>query len=181
MGVKTIVREYVASFTVALVLASFIIAFIMQSFLVQGSSMEPTLHHGERLMVDKVTYRFREPKRGEIVVFRYPSDTRRKFIKRVIGLPGDLVEVRKHLVYVNGVPLNEPYIKGPTYRDFGPVIVPEDTYFVLGDNRNNSDDSRFPDVGPVPRRLILGRALFLYWPLTRISPIVTPEQLQVDF
>lgn len=180
MGGKTVVREYVESFAIALVLASFIMVFITQSYLVQGSSMEPTLYNGERLMVDKVTYRFREPKRGEIIVFRYPSDPRRRFIKRVIGLPGDQVEVRKHLVYVNGVPLDEPYIKGPTYRDFGPMIVPEGTYFVLGDNRNNSDDSRFPDVGPVPRKLIVGRALLLYWPITRFSLVATPEQLQVD-
>jgi signal peptidase I len=180
VSVKTVVREYVESFVIALALASFIIIFIMQSFYVQGLSMEPTLHHGERLMVDKLTYRYREPKRGEIVVFRYPSDTRRKYIKRVIGLPGDQVEVRKHLVYVNGIPLSEPYINGPTYRDYGPIIIPEGTYFVLGDNRNNSDDSRFSDVGPVPRKLLIGRALFLYWPLTRIAPIVIPEQLQVD-
>ena len=87
-GLKSEIREYVEALVIAVVLALFIITFIAQSFLVQGSSMVPTLHDGERLLVDKLTWRFREPKRGEIVVFRYPSDPRRKFIKRIIGVPG---------------------------------------------------------------------------------------------
>ena len=118
-----------------------------QSYLVQGASMLPTLREGERVLVDKLTYKLREPARGEVVVFRYPADMRRKFIKRVIGVPGDVVEVRDWLVYVNGEPLHEEYILGPTYDEFGPVEVPEDTVFVLGDNRNHSEDSRHASVG----------------------------------
>lgn len=171
------IREYVESFAVAIVLALFVIFFVAQSFLVQGVSMEPTLHDGERLLVDKVTYRLREPKRGEIVVFGYPKEPRRKFIKRIVGLPGDIVEIRDRTLYVNGEPVEEAYIRGPMYQPFGPVRVPEGTYFVLGDNRNNSEDSRFPDVGPIPRRYIVGRALFVYWPIGKAGLIRIPESI----
>ena len=171
---KSIIREYVEAIVVAVPLAGFIIVFVAQSFLVQGGSMEPSLHHGDRLLVDKLTYRFRDPQRGEIIVFQYPADPSRKFIKRVIGLPGDIVHIRGGLVFVNGRPLREDYILGPTYGDFPPVRIPEGHYFVLGDNRNNSDDSRFADVGPVPRRLVVGRAVFAYWPLSRAGRIERP-------
>lgn len=173
---KSVLREYVEAIVVAVLLAGFIIAFIAQSFLVQGASMEPSLTHGERLLVDKVTYRFREPERGEIVVFRYPADRSRKFIKRVIGRPGDVIYIRGGRVFLNGTPLREDYILGPTYGDFPPMRVPPDHYFVLGDNRNNSDDSRFSDVGPVPRQLLVGRAIFVYWPLSEAG-IVTPPSI----
>jgi signal peptidase I len=179
-GVKSELREYIEAFGIAIVLALFIITFIAQSFLVQGASMEPSLHNGQRLLVDKIAYRVRAPQRGEIVVFRYPSDPRRRFIKRVMGLPGDQIEVRRHKLYINGNALEETYINGPTYGDFGPIIVPEDTVFVLGDNRNNSDDSRFSDVGAVPRKLVVGRALFIYWPPTRIAMVKIPQELQTD-
>ena len=171
------IREYVESFAVAIVLALFIIFFVAQSFLVQGVSMEPTLHDGERLLVDKVTYRLREPMRGEIVVFGYPKEPRRKFIKRVVGLPGDIVEIRNRTLYINGEPVEEEYIRGPMYQPFGPVQVPEGTYFVLGDNRNNSEDSRFPDVGPIPREYIVGRALLVYWPIREAGLIRVPEAI----
>lgn len=174
---KSELREYVEAFGIAIVLALFIITFIAQSFLVQGASMEPSLHNGERLLVDKLTYRIRPPKRGEVIVFKYPSDPRRKFIKRIMGLPGDQIEVRNHQLYVNGSALEEEYINGPTYGDFGPIVVPEGSYFVMGDNRNNSDDSRFADVGPVPRKLVVGRALFMYWPIPRLGVVKIPAIL----
>lgn len=139
--------------------------------------MEPSLHDGERLLVDKVTYRFREPRRGEIVVFGYPKDPRRKFIKRIIGLPGDVVEIRNRQLYINGTPIQEEYIRGPMYQPFGPFTVPEGTVWVLGDNRNNSEDSRFADVGAVPMERIVGRALLIYWPLTEGGIIGVPEPL----
>ena len=97
-----------------------------------------------------------------------------------MGLPGDQIEVRRHKLYINGVAVEESYINGPTYGDFGPFIVPENTVFVLGDNRNNSDDSRFSDVGAVPLELIVGRALFVYWPPSRISVIRIPEELRTE-
>lgn len=179
---KSEVREYIEAFVIAVVLALFIITFIAQSFLVQGSSMEPSLHHGQRLMVDKVTYRFSQPRVGDVVVFRYPTDTRRKFIKRVIGLPGDEIHIKDGYLFLNGKRLLEDYIHGPTYgaytRDYGPVTVPAASYFVLGDNRRNSDDSRYPDVGFVPVSLVVGRAIVVYWPLTEVGILQVPETLQ---
>ncbi|NLA57291.1 MAG: signal peptidase I [Firmicutes bacterium] len=172
---KSALREYLEAFVIAVVLALFIITFIAQSFIVQGRSMEPTLFDGERLLVDKLTYRFRPPRAGEIVVFRYPADPSRKFIKRIIGVPGDEIMIRDTVVYVNGKPLKEDYITAPTYGDWGPRKVPRNSYFVLGDNRNNSDDSRFPDVGFVGRELIMGRAVARYWPLPAIGIIGIPE------
>jgi signal peptidase I len=141
----------------------------MQSFLVEGSSMYPTLNDRERLFVNKLVYRFREPRRGEIVVFRYPANPRKNFIKRVIGIPGDTVSIRGGQVFVNGVPLDEPYINEPMYGTYSGVVVPEDTVFVLGDNRNNSQDSRDRSVGFVPYMNIVGEAFVRYWPLARIS------------
>lgn len=176
--VKSEIREYLEALVIAVVLALFIITFIAQSFLVQGSSMVPTLHDGERLLVDKLTWRFRQPRRGEIVVFKYPSDPSRKFIKRIIGIPGDTILLKEGKVYVNGKLLEESYVNGPTfgafYRDWGPIEVKEGHYFVLGDNRTNSDDSRYEDVGLVARNLLVGRALLRYWPVSRVSIVQIP-------
>lgn len=176
--VKSEIREYVESFAVAIILALLIMAFVGQSYVVQGDSMLPSLHHGERLLVDKLTYRFRPPARGEIIVFAYPRDHRRKFIKRIVGIPGDRIEIRDRTLFVNGLPVDEDYIQGPMYQPFGPVIVPEGTVFVLGDNRNNSEDSRFRDVGPVPRSNIVGRAVAAYWPLSDLGLVRVPEALE---
>lgn len=162
---KSIVREYVEAFIIAVVLAAFIITFIAQSFLVDGRSMEPTLHDGQRLMVNKFIYRFAKPKYGDIVVFKYPSNPAKKFIKRVIAVPGDTVEIRDYVVYVNDMPLKEDYILDVTRGRYAPQIVPEGSIFVLGDNRNNSDDSRYSDVGFVPYNYVVGKAFLIYWPL----------------
>jgi signal peptidase I len=175
LSTKSFFREFGESILIALVIAGFIIIFIAQIFVVEGGSMEPTLHDGQRLLVDKLTYRFREPRRGEIVVFRYPADPKRNFIKRVMGLPGDEIEIKNWTVYVNDVPISEEYINGPTYNDFGPVVVPEDSYFVLGDNRNRSQDSRYSDVGFVPKSNILGKALFVIWPINEMDILKLPE------
>jgi len=166
----------VEAFVIAVILALLIITFIAQSFLVQGQSMEPSLHDGQRLLVDKISYRFREPRRGEIIVFKYPSNPRRKFIKRVIGVGGDTVRIAEQVVCVNGDPLEDgAFTNGPTYGSFREAKVPPEHFFVLGDNRNNSDDSRFKDVGFVPREYVVGRALFIYWPLTQVGVIEIPE------
>jgi len=116
--------------------------------------MRPTLQSGERLVVNKFIYRTRNPEKGEIVVFKYPSDPSRDFIKRVIAVPGDSIEIKNHDVYVNDVLLSEPYILEPTLSEYPKAVVPEGTVFVMGDNRNNSEDSRFADVGFVPYDLI---------------------------
>lgn len=169
------ILEYVQAFAIAIVLAAFIITFIAQSFVVEGSSMEPNLHNRERLLVNKLVYRFREPQRGDVVVFRYPANPKRKFIKRVIGVAGDIVEVRDGHVILNGEVLEENYTMDLTFGTFGPEVVPAGHYFVLGDNRNNSDDSRFPDVGFVPRRNIVGKAFVAWWPPGEIGLVRTPK------
>lgn len=171
---KSVFQEYVEAIVMAVVLAAFIMTFIARSFSVEGQSMEPTLHNGERLLVDEVTYRFRPPARGEIVVLRFPADPRMRFIKRVIGVPGDSIQIQNGRVILNGRPLEEPYIAEAVRGEFGPYVVPPGTVFVLGDNRNHSEDSRFPPVGYVARRLIIGRAILRYWPLTRIGIVRRP-------
>lgn len=172
---KGILQEYLECVAIALVLAFFIITFVVQSFVVDGSSMEPTLHHGQRLLVNKFIYYFTPPKRGDIVVFRYPANPREDFIKRVIAVGGDSVEIRDGKVIVNGEVLEEPYILEPTYGRFGLVRVPPNSFFVLGDNRNNSKDSRYPDVGFLSRREIIGKASLIYWPPQDFGLIDSPR------
>lgn len=164
-------RDYLTTVIGAVVLAVLVMVFVARAFTVDGPSMLPTLHTGERLLVDKITYHMRTPVRGDVVVFRFPADQSQYFIKRVIGEPGDLVFITQGKVYVNSEPLTELYTAAPALGDFGPYLVPPDSYFVLGDNRNNSEDSRSSRVGFVPRRLIIGRALWRYWPLTRIGAL----------
>lgn len=170
-------REYVESLLIAVALAVFIILFVAQSFRVEGESMVPSLYDGERLLVDKVTYRFRPPQRGEIIVFPFPADPSRRFIKRVVGIPGDIIEIRDRTLWVNGKAITEDYIRGPMYQSYGPIRVPEGTVFVLGDNRNVSEDSRFREVGPVAQDKIVGRALLIYWPPGEIGLVKAPEAL----
>mgnify|MGYP000900391674 FL=1 len=148
---------------IEVIAAAFIIALLIRGFIfepisVNGESMVPTLQNGEDLIVLKYPYRFRTPKFGEIIVFKYPSDPRYHYIKRVIGLPGDSIEIKDGEVYVNGKQLKEPYINEKTLMDFKLDKVPENTVFVMGDNRNWSRDSRFSDVGPVPYKNIIGKA-----------------------
>jgi signal peptidase I len=165
------VREYVETMAGALLLAVFVMVFIARAFTVDGPSMLPTLHSGERLLVDKVTYRFRPPQRGDVIVFRFPGDPRQYFIKRVIGLPGETIHIKDGVVLVNGRVLQEEYTASPILGQYGPYLVPSNHYFVLGDNRNNSEDSRSERVGFVDRRLVVGRALWRYWPLTRLGAL----------
>ena len=166
--------EFVEALGLAALVAVLVVGFVAQAFRVQGHSMEPTLRDGERLLVDKLTYRFREPRRGEVVVFRVPGDPSRRFIKRLIGLPGDVVEFRDGRVLLNGQVLDEPYASGPTRGPQVPEVVPPGRYFVLGDNRANSEDSRFQEVGFVPRRYLVGRAVWVFWPPNRAGPVHAP-------
>jgi signal peptidase I len=134
-------------------------------FIVQGPSMQPTFYTGQFLIVSRVNYLLGNPQRGDIVVFHYPGNPDEDYIKRVIGLPGDLVEIREQHVYVNGVQLNEPYINEDCTQDMCSSNTWElgpDEYFVMGDNRNHSSDSR--RFGPVNRRYIVGEVLIRYWP-----------------
>lgn len=172
---KSQLRELFETIVSAVLIAAFIMIFIARAYTVNGDSMLPTLHHGERLLVDKISYRFLEPARGEIIVFKNPSNPSEQFVKRVIGLPGDKVAIIQGVVYVNDQPIEENYTLAPARIGFSPQVVPEGTYFVLGDNRNNSEDSRFSRVGFLPREMIIGRAIWRYWPLNSISIMRRPE------
>lgn len=128
---------------------------------VEGSSMEPSLHDGEFVVVNRLAYRWNQPTRGDIIVFNFPLDPQRRFIKRIIGLPGDTVSAHSNHIYVNGIPLSEPYIAAPVLYT-GQWVVGQHEVFVLGDNRNNSSDSQ--NWGPLPEDEIIGRAELVYWP-----------------
>jgi signal peptidase I len=188
-GASSFLRELPVLLVVALVLAFLLRTFVVQVFYIPSSSMEPTLSVNDRMIVEKITYRFREPVRGEIVVFEGESlvdgavdDTTgerlvrivgqflgvvpasaRDFVKRVIGLPGDEILIRDGVVSVNGVPLDEPYVVFDDPSDFGPVTVPDGSLFFLGDNRPNSSDSR-RGLGFVPEDKVVGRSYAIIWP-----------------
>ncbi len=173
---KTQIREFFESIVIAGILAFFIITFVVQSFVVEGHSMDPSLHDGERLFVNKFIYRFQEPHRGDVIVFAPKGEPRTKYIKRVIGLPGDIVIVDKSGVYINGMILDEDYIYEKAAYGLGRYEVPEDHVFVMGDNRNHSTDSRSPSqVGFVTYKSISGKAFWIYWPLNRIRILKSPE------
>lgn len=140
---------------------------MVQAFWIPSGSMIPTLMPGDRVLVAKFWYRFTEPKRGQIVVFRYPLDPTRDFVKRLIALPGETVEIKNGVVYINGEVLEEPYVKNRDFLSMEKTTVPRGQYFMMGDNRPNSQDSRF--WGFVPRNYLLGPAFLRYWPLSRIG------------
>lgn len=182
--------------TVALTLLIFFaMRMVVQNFKVEGTSMEPTLHHNQFLIISKVTYAradgtplerfvrgnghtltaplfvFGPPARGDIVVFKFPGQPDKDFIKRIIGVPGDSVEIRGGRVYLNGAMLEEPYIRGGARYDSPPKVVPEGNYFVLGDNRPNSSDSHV--WGFVPSANLIGKAWFAYWPPGDWGPLAS--------
>jgi len=147
----------------AIVIAVLINLFLAQATRVYGSSMEPNLHTDQRLVVEKVSYRLHGPRRGDVVVLRLPERGPELLIKRIIGLPGETIEVRDGIVYINEQPLEEPYMVRSANGYYGPTIVPEGNVFVMGDNRGASNDSRV--FGPVPLERVVGRAWVSYWPL----------------
>jgi signal peptidase I len=139
----------------------FLINAVSARIKIDGSSMEPNLHHGEFVIVSKLNYRFGKPERGDVVVFDFPRNITQEYIKRVIGLPGEQIEIKDGKVFINGVQLSEPYLKMEPHYE-GDWVVAEDALFVLGDNRNNSSDSH--TWGLVPMNNIIGEALLVYWP-----------------
>jgi signal peptidase I len=154
---------------VSVLIAFFIILFVYQPVKVEGGSMEPGLEDQEHIFINKLVYRFESIERGDIVVFRYPRDTRKSFIKRVIGLPGDRIRISYGHVYVNNELLPEPYVPSD-YLDacsYPETIVPPNAYFMLGDHRSMSNDSR--EFGPVMRGYIYGKAVFGYWPMEKMG------------
>jgi len=167
--VKNAIKEFLQSLVIAGILAFFIITFVAQSFVVDGRSMANTLQDGERLFVNKFIYRFQSPERGDIIVFSPKGAPGQKYIKRVIGLPGDTVYIKDGVTYVNGEAIEEKYLPEKMIGDFGPYEVPTERVFVLGDNRNHSADSRFFSiVGFVEYDAISGKAFWVYWPLTEM-------------
>ena len=183
MKKKSVIREYIEAFAVAIVLALIIRTFVVQAFKIPSGSMEPTLLVGDHILVNKFIYGehipftdtkildFRDPKRGEIIVFVYPKDESKDFIKRVIGVEGDTIEIKDKKLFINGQSFDDSYgyfkdnavIPGHVQpRDnFGPVTVPEDSLFVMGDNRDRSADSRF--WGFVRLNQVKGKAFLIYW------------------
>ena len=165
---KSILKE-VGSWLMTILIAV-VIAFLLNSFIivnaqVTSGSMETTIMTGERVLGLRVTYWFNSPKRGDIVFFRNPNNEKEIFVKRVVGLPGETVEVKQGVTYIDGTPLDEPYLaEEANPLDFGPYEVPENSYFMMGDNRNHSNDARFWDHKYVSRNKILGKAYMIYYP-----------------
>lgn len=183
---KSVVREYTESLIIAVVLALFVRTFVFQAFKIPTGSMEPNLLIGDHLIVNKMIFApsatpveramlpTREVRRGDVVVFKYPEEPERDFIKRVIGLPGDRLELRSKVLYINDQPLQEDYAhyaspatadafgaSGDLRESYGPVTVPQGQYFMMGDNRDNSEDSRY--WGFLPASYVKGNALFIYF------------------
>ncbi|HET7263925.1 MAG TPA: signal peptidase I [bacterium] len=166
--VRTSIVETLDACIFAAVLSLVIITFVVQAFYIPSGSMEPTLMINDRILVAKFLYRFEPIQRGDVIVFRYPLNPQRDFVKRVMGLPGDRAQLKEGVVYISGQRISEKgYTIKPDFGNYGPVAVPQGEYFVLGDNRNNSEDSRF--FGYVPRANIIGKAIFIYWPPQRIG------------
>lgn len=162
-------RVWMRDLVFSIVVSFFIILFIYQPVKVEGGSMEPGLEDQERIVINKLVYRFESIERGDIVVFHYPRDTRKSFIKRVIGLPGDHVHISFGHVFVNGHRLSEAYVPSDYLdaKSYSEIIVPNNAYFVLGDHRSASNDSR--EFGPVMRSYIYGKAVFGYWPMEKLG------------
>ncbi len=169
------IRVWTRDLLIAIGLALVIIVFLYQPVKVEGTSMAPLLSDQERIFINKFVYRFEPIVRGDVVVFWYPLDKSKSFIKRVVGLPGEIVEIRHGSVYINSQQIAEPYVP-PQYADvsdYGPTKVPRGSYFVMGDHRISSNDSRV--FGPVPSQFIYGRAVFAYWPVDHFGSLSTTE------
>ena len=164
------VWEFAKTLIIAFVLAQLIMVSVAQAFQVEQYSMEPTLLPHDRVLVDKILYRLRQPRRGDVIVLKYPLNPQRNYIKRIVALPGDTLEVRDGRLVVNGKRIVELYVNGEPQGNYGPLTVPADSVFVMGDNRNNSEDSRA--FGALKKTLIVGQALLIYWPPQRLKILV---------
>lgn len=196
MKKKSVVREYIEAIVIAVVLALFIRTFIVQAFKIPSGSMLPTLQIGDHLLVNKFIYGIKnpftdatlvpitDPERGDVVVFRFPKDPSIDYIKRVVGVAGDKIEIRNKVIYINGIEMDDPagyrtdspvLPGGMSPRDnLGPIMVPEDGLFVMGDNRDNSYDSRF--WGFVKKDAVLGEAFILYWSWDIKESLISPAR-----
>jgi signal peptidase I len=164
LGLFSLLKLVVTVIIIAFVLRY----FVMQPFVVEGQSMEPNFHHNELLIVEKISYQLRYPRRGEVIVFRFPSSPNLNYIKRIVGTPGDRVSIHDGAVYINGKRTTEPYLNGattlaPSFTQTEETVLGDNQYFVLGDNRSHSSDSR--EWGVVPRVNIVGRAFWVIFPV----------------
>lgn len=169
--------SFVQSVVVTILLAFLIRFFVLQPFVVEGSSMEPNFHNNQYIIIDKLTYRFREPKRGEVIVFHPPTEPSQNYIKRIIGLPGETIAISNGDVFVNGKKLDENYLgnqnhKTDQFATKEPVILGQEEYFVMGDNRGHSSDSR--EWGKLKKSEFEGRTWFIMFPLRDMSLIRKP-------
>jgi signal peptidase I len=165
------VGAWLRDLIISLAISAFIIVFIYQPVKVEGTSMMPSLEDQERIFVNKFVYRLEPIERGDVVVFRYPRDPSKSYIKRVIGVAGDRIRIDGGQLYVNGEAVNEDYVP-PAYTDartYPETVVPQQSYFVLGDHRSMSNDSR--DFGPVNQSFIYGKAVFGYWPMDKVGRV----------
>jgi signal peptidase I len=194
MAKKSVLREYFQSLVIAVLLALFVRTWVFQAFKIPTGSMEQNLLIGDHLIVNKMVFApsatgverailpGRPIARGDVIVFKFPEDPERDFIKRVVGLPGDRLEMRRKQVFVNGERLDEPYVQhlvppapdgpprtGDKLEEYGPVTVPADQYFMMGDNRDNSEDSRY--WGFLPESNVKGQALFIYFSFNDQEPV----------
>ncbi len=165
---RGILKEYLDSFIVAGIAAILIITYVARSFYIPSESMVPTLKVNDYILVNRFIYKMASPSRGEIIVFHPPhvkNPAETDFIKRVVAVEGDVIQVSDGVLYLNGLPQDEPFIKEPIEADFPAYRVPKGHVFVMGDNRNNSDDSRY--WGPLPIQNIVGKAFVIFWPFSR--------------
>ena len=177
MDIKTkrVVREWIESLVIAFILAMIIRAFIVQAFKIPTSSMAPTLKQGDRILVNKFIYRFQDPQRWDVIVFKYPLDQKRDFIKRLVAREGDKVTIENGRVLIDNNLVDNPYLseyyynRGPQGQEGKEIDVPQDNFYVLGDNSLNSQDSRY--WGFVPQKNLVGKAFLIYWPPNRIRII----------
>ena len=167
--VRSLLRSWARDLIISLAISGFIILFLYQPVKVEGTSMAPLISDQERIFINKFVYRFESVARGDVVVFRYPRDPAKSYIKRVVGVPGDHIRIERGRVYVNGRRLTEDYVP----RDFvdphsyPEMVVPDHSYYVLGDHRSMSNDSR--EFGPVDESYIYGKAVFVYWPVDKLG------------
>ncbi len=172
--------DFLQGIVVILAIMVMVYLFIISPQEINGASMEPSFHNGEYILTNKIEYKLRDPKRGDVVIFKSPRNKDIDYIKRIIGEPGDRVGLKGGVFSVNGIPLDEAYVASGTYtaagnylREGSEIIVPEGKYFVVGDNRGHSSDSR--EFGPVSKEDLIGKAFFRYWPFSEAGMIAAPS------
>lgn len=169
--IKTEIVEWIKAILFALIIALVIRGFIFEPMIVPTGSMIHTIEINDRILVNKFIYRFQDPDYNDIVVFKFPDDPRQTFVKRLIGKEGDIIEIKDGNLLRNNELVEESYLKEVMQGEFGPYRVPEGHYFMMGDNRNNSKDSRFWENKYVPRNRVVGKATYRIWPISRIGQL----------